>query len=187
VMWVPYALLAAATVGFGVSGFYLKDWFEKTAHEYIVSLIGTLGEGFTPKGLPMNEATLITIASSLVMLIIGALPAYYIYVKRARDPSKAAAEGTALGGLWKFLNNRWYVNRFYYTVFVYPFIGVSGWILRNVELQVIDRFNYALASAAAWFSNTFRRTHTGILTYNVVGMVIGFTILLILLARIAMG
>jgi hypothetical protein len=64
---------------------------------------------------------------------------------------------------------------------------VSGWILKNIETQVIDRFNYALAETVTWFSNAFRKTHTGILTYNVVGMLVGFTILLILLARIAMG
>ena len=187
VMWVPFVLLAVATIAFGVSGYYLKDWFEKLAHEYLVSLIGTLGEGVAAKGIPADQAAMLTVAASLVMLVIGALPAYYVYVKRARDPSKIVAEGTALGGLWKFLNNRWYVNRFFYSVFVYPLIGISGWILRNVEIRVIDKFNYALANTAAWFSNAFRKTHTGILTYNVVGMIIGVTILLILLARIAMG
>jgi NADH-quinone oxidoreductase subunit L len=187
VMWVPFALLAAATVAFGVSGVYLKDWFEKLAHEYIISLVGTLGGELSTKGMPIDQATLLTVASSLSMLLIGALPAYFIYVRRTRDPSKVAAKGTALGGLWKFLNNRWYVNRIYYGVFVYPLIGVSGWILRNFETGVIDKFNYSLAGAAAWFSNAFRRTHTGILTYNVVAMIMGITVLLILLARIAMG
>ena len=186
-MWVPFVLLAVATVAFGISGFFLKDWFEKLAHEYIVSLTGTLEHGIAAEGMTVSEATMVTLASSLSMLVIGALPAYYIYVKRARDPIKIAAKGTPLGGLWKFLNNRWYINRIYYSVFVYPFIGVSGWLLRSLETGVIDRFNYAIANSAAWFSNTFRKTHTGILTYNVVGMIIGFTVLLILLARIAMG
>ena len=187
VMWVPYALLAAATVGFGVTGYFLKDWFEELAHEYLSSLIGTLSGEFASKGMPLDQAAMITIVSSLAMLAVGALPAYYIYVKRARDPTKMTAEGTALGGVWKFLNNRWYLNRLCYAVFVYPVIGVSGWILKNIETQVIDRFNYALAGTVTWFSNGFRKTHTGILTYNVVGMLVGFTILLILLARIAMG
>jgi NADH-quinone oxidoreductase subunit L len=187
VMWVPYALLAAATVGFGVTGYFLKDWFEELAHEYLSSLIGPLSGEFASKGMPLDQATMITIVSSLAMLAVGALPAYYIYVKRARDPTKMTAEGTTLGRVWKFLNNRWYLNRLCYVVFVYPVIGVSGWILKNIETQVIDKFNYALAGTVTLFSNGFRKTHTGILTYNVVGMLVGFTILLILLARIAMG
>jgi len=186
-MWVPYALLAGATVAFGVAGYYLKDWFERLAHEYLTLVIGTMGETFTMEGMPVGQASVLTVAASLVMLTVGALPAYYVYVRRARDPSKMAAAGTALGGLWKFLNGRWYLNRFHYYLFVYPVIGVSGWILRNVEIRAIDRFNYALAGGATWFSNIFRKTHTGILTYNIVGMIIGVTVLLMLLMRIAMG
>jgi NADH-quinone oxidoreductase subunit L len=191
VMWIPYALLAAATVSLGVAGYFFRDWIEKLVHGYLLSIIGNVvgnvSEEIMRKGMSANEATMIATSASLSMLVLGALPAYYIYVRRARDPSKFAAPGTTLGTLWKFLNNRWYVNRFYYGVFVYPLIGLSGWILRNVEIRVIDKFNYALANGAAWFSNAFRRTHTGILTYNVVGMIIGVTILLILLARVAMG
>ncbi len=187
-MWVPYALLAAGTIVFGVSGYYLKDWFEKLGHDYLVwTLIRPIAQDVVSKGIPASQAQMVTIVASVTMLVLGALPAYYVYVKRAKDPSKITSPGTFLGALWKFLNNRWYVNRLYYNVFVYPLIGVSGWLLKNLEQQVVDRFNYALANAAVRSSSAFRKTHSGILTYNVVGMIIGFTILLILLARIAMG
>lgn len=187
VMWVPFGLLAVATVAFGISGYFLKNWFEKLANDYIISLIGTVEHGMTAEGMSVGQATMITLGASLSMLLIGALPAYYIYVRRARDPTKMAARGTSLGKLWRFLSNRWYINSIYYGLFVYPLIDVSGWLLRNLEIGVIDRFNYAIANSAAWFSNAFRRTHTGILNYNVVGMIIGFALLLILLARIALG
>ena len=80
-----------------------------------------------------------------------------------------------------------YINRFYYSFFVYPTINFSRWALRNIETRGIDRFNYVIAQAASGAANRFRRTHTGILNYNMVAMILGLTVLLILLSRIAMG
>ncbi len=191
VMWVPYALLAGATVLFGVSGYFLKDWFEETFHEYVGGLIGpAVGHSTAAEAshwISTDQAVWITIATSLVMLGLGAWPAYRMYVKRSVDPVKTVQGSSLLSSVWRFLSNRWYINRFYYSFFVYPTVNFSRWALRSIETRGIDKFNYVIARAAMGAATRFRRTHTGILNYNMVGMILGLTVLLILLSRVAVG
>lgn len=192
VMWIPYAVLAGATVVFGVGGYFVKNWFEETFREYVGGLMSLMISHLTIAAEPSHwisadQAVWITIATSLIMLALGAWPAYRMYVKRTVDPVKTVQGSSMLSSTWRFLSNRWYVNRFYYSFFVYPTINFSRWALRNIETRGIDRFNYVIAQAASSTASRFRRTHTGILNYNIVGMILGLTILLILLSRIAMG
>jgi len=192
VMWIPYAALAGATVVFGVGGYFVKGWFEETFHEYVGGLVGSAVGHSTIAAEPSHwisadQAVWITIATSLIMLALGAWPAYRMYVKRTADPVKTVQGSSLLSSAWRFLSNRWYINRFYYSFFVYPTVNFSRWALRNIETGGIDRFNYVVAQVASSTANRFRRTHTGILNYNIVGMILGLTVLLILLSRIAMG
>jgi len=192
VMWVPYGLLAVGTVAFGVAGYFMKDWIESIFHDYLGSLLHSPLHGapaLKPEagGIPLEQAMWITIGISLLMLAIGAIPAYRLYVKKKLVASEIVGRSTFLKALWHFLFNRWYINRFFYKTFVYPLIGISRWSLKNIELAGIDRFNYSLADAAKIFCNAFRRTHTGVLTYNFIAMVIGITALLLFLMRFAWG
>jgi len=192
VMWVPYAALAVATVLFGVGGYFVKNWYEETFHEFIGGLIGpAVGHSKTAAEashwISADQAVWITIATSLIMLALGAWPAYRMYVKRTADPVKTVQGSSLLSSTWRFLSNRCYINRFYYSFFVYPTVNFSRWALRNIETKGIDRFNYVLAQAASGAANRFRRTHTGILNYNMVAMILGLTVLLIILSRAAMG
>jgi len=192
VMWIPYAALAGATVVFGVGGYFVKNWFEETFREYVGGLIGpatghstTAAE--TSHWISADQAVWVTIGTSLIMLVLGAWPAYRMYVKRSVDPVKTVQGSVLISSAWRFLSNRWYINHFYYSFFVYPTINLSRWALRNIETRGIDRFNYVVAQAASSMATRFRRTHTGILNYNIVGIILGLTVLLILLSRIAMG
>jgi NADH-quinone oxidoreductase subunit L len=186
VMWVPYVILAAATIGFGLAGLHLKDWFEELFSHYL-SGIAPMHVTEIEAGLSITEASLVATAGSLVMLVVGLIPAYLLYIRRRPDPTELLSRRPILSRLWSFLFRRWYINRLYYAVIVYPSITVSRWILRNIELDAIDRFNYALATGARILSTSFRRTHTGILTYNVVAMLLGIAILLVLLIGVTVG
>jgi NADH-quinone oxidoreductase subunit L len=185
IMWGPYTALVAGTVGFGFAGPLVKEWLEKLFHEYMGEAAPIEALEALKHGMPVGEATLLATGTSMLMLVIGALPAYYVYVKRARDPAEIVREGSPLKALWNFLYRRWYINMFYYSTFVYPTIAISRWTLRNIELRGIDKFNYALAEASAKFCNIFRKTHTGVLTYNLIGMIVGIIVLLLVLSRMA--
>jgi NADH-quinone oxidoreductase subunit L len=193
VMWIPYSILAVATVLFGIGAITLLPlggfggWLEHTFESYLSRLPGmehssTLlaAELATEGALPQELAVIITIGTSLTVLAIGAFIAYKLYVRRSPDPAKLVGSKGVLKSLWNFLFRRWYVNAFFYKVFVYPTISFSNWALKHIEIGGIDKFNYVLANAVRGFSNRFRRTHTGLLNYNVIGMIAGIILLLIL-------
>jgi len=189
VMWVPYSILAVATLFFGISGITLLPsggfggWLEHTFESYLSKLPG-MEHSSVPlvaeEAFPQELAVMITIGTSLTVLAVGAFFAYKLYVRRAVDPVKLVEAKPALKSLWNFLFRRWYINAFFYKVFVYPTIAFSNWALKYIEQKGIDRFNYVLADAAKGLSNRFRRTHTGVLNYNIIGMIAGFILLLIL-------
>ena len=81
------------------------------------------------------------------MLVIGIVPAYYIYIKRKIDPAELVSKNVVLRALYTFLYNRWYINPFYYKVFL---------------------------NGTQAFSQRFRKLQTGILNVNVILMLIGF-------------
>ncbi|MCP8313002.1 MAG: NADH-quinone oxidoreductase subunit L [archaeon] len=186
VMWVPYSILAVATLFFGISGtFGFGGWLEHTFENYLSNILPGMEHSHillaAEGSMPQELAVMITIGTSLTVLIIGAFIAYKLYVQRVIDPVKLVGSKKALKSLWNFLFRRWYLNAFFYKVFVYPTISFSNWALKYIELGGIDKFNYVLANAAKGFSNRFRRTHTGILNYNIIGMIFGFILLLILI------
>jgi NADH-quinone oxidoreductase subunit L len=187
-MWIPYALMAAATITLGVTGFYVKSWLEHLLHEFLSSIIPVKIASFTE---PLAEtsltqqATLITTGVSIIMLLIGAIPAYLIYIKRIKNPKEIVGKG--LKPLWNFLYNRWYINRLYYKLFVDSTIGLSKFSFNYIERKAIDGFNYLLANVTVKFVNQFRKTHTGVLNYNVMGMLLGIILLLLILLKIAFG
>ncbi|MCX8204161.1 MAG: NADH-quinone oxidoreductase subunit L [Candidatus Nezhaarchaeota archaeon] len=189
VMWVPYAALAAATVVFGVGGFFVASWLEKLFHHHLeawglgVHVLHVAKEA--PKAgyvIPHETAVLITILCSLSMLLAGAIPAYFIYVKRRTPPEKLLEARASLRALWRFLFRRWYVNAFYYKAFVHSVISAANWLFKYLESAVIDKFNYVLAQLSQSISSKFRRTHTGLLSYNMAWIAAGFVVFVLLIA-----
>ncbi|WP_309491867.1 NADH-quinone oxidoreductase subunit L [Candidatus Hecatella orcuttiae] len=190
VMWIPFLALVIGTLAFGVMGPFVKGWFEGVFHEYLGELLpagGGHSEAVAVHGFPHELAVWVTAGISVAMLLAGALPAYFLYVKRKLEPSVFLQRYGLLAVLRQFVLNRWYINRFFYKAIVYPMIGGCMWALKKIELGVIDRFNYVLANATAGFSNSFRKTHSGILTHNVEGIILGFVVFFLLLALTVMG
>jgi NADH-quinone oxidoreductase subunit L len=194
VMWVPFMALVAGTLAFGVTGGFTKGWLEEVFSQYLGGVIG--GPSHSPlveveshiaAGLSQELAVWVTIAVSLAALMAGAFPAYLLYIRRKVDPAVLLQRYSSLRALRAFLFNRWYINRIVYAVFVYPMIGVSQWVLEKVELGGIDRFNYVLADATRSLTSSFRRSHTGVLTHNMVAIIFGLVALFIIMAITTMG
>ena len=187
VMWVPYAALAAGTILFGVGGYFFGSWLEHIFHLQLehwgigAHALHAARHVHHAPAISHEMAVAITAASSIALLLAGALPAYYIYVKRKVSPESIVEPRPALKALWRFLFRRWYVNAFYYKAFVYSLIRASGWLFRNLESAVIDRFNYVLASLSQAISSRFRRSHTGVLSYNMAGVLIGLMLFALLM------
>ncbi len=182
-MWLPYTALAAATVILGIAGLPLRDHLEGLMHHFLSSAINLHGEGsLAAASLPSSPA--IIWASSIGMLLVGSIPAYLLYIRQKKRIT-VVKEGTGLGAVWRFLSNRWYINRLFYTMFVSASLGLGRGLSNMFESNVIDGFNRLLSNGVQRFCGWFRKSHTGILTDNLIGIIIGFTVIILLLFRFA--
>jgi NADH-quinone oxidoreductase subunit L len=60
-------------------------------------------------------------------------------------------------------------------------VSLSQWAYPNLELGGFEALNYKFAKAVAYLSNKIRKTHTGVLSYNMLAISIGIAVLVILL------
>lgn len=65
------------------------------------------------------------------------------------------------------------------------FVSVSRTMYKYVELKGIDALNYFIANLIISFSRHSRRTHTGVLSHNMLMAFIGAALLLLLLSLFA--
>ena len=176
IMLIPVAILVIGTVALGITGFYVKDFLEEVFHRYLSIYVHV--HHFNP---PNSEnAVLITLASSIIALTVGAYISYITYLAGKIDPKAVISRSSLLSDLHRFLFRRCYLNRLYYIV-VNAVTAGSNIILKRFELGVIDKANYATVSAVVDLSREFRKTHTGILNYNVIGIILGILLLVVLL------
>jgi len=215
VMLIPYGILVAGTILLGVLGYFIGGWLEEIFHPYLLGhRLHTEIIHQVDIGLTHEAAVMITIASSLSMLVVGAYTAYKFYIERAVDLEVMLEKKPLLKRLRYFFFRRWYINMVYYKVFTYPTIGFARWFFLNIERKVIDGFNNLAASSlvkfSRWFfltidkaiidgfnyviaymalnlSESFRKTHTGILNYNVLGMVLGMILVFLMLLGVLLG
>ena len=59
--------------------------------------------------------------------------------------------------------------------------SLSHWVHVHIELKGFDAFNYIFAKHMANFSQRLRKTHTGVLSYNMLAVFLGITLLSFLL------
>ncbi|RLI05873.1 NADH-quinone oxidoreductase subunit L [Candidatus Bathyarchaeota archaeon] len=132
VMIIPLLILAFFTV---VTGFLEHDF---------ASFMGIHADGF-------GEIDPVILGFSVLAWVVGIVPTYYIYIKK--KPSPEIFGKGVWGSIQKMLFECYYIDKFYYLVFVDKFVaGIQK----------------------------FRKTHSGILSYNIGAVVGGFFLLLLI-------
>jgi NADH-quinone oxidoreductase subunit L len=210
IMWVPYALLAAASVVIGlaalagqfVPSLNVEATLEAAANTYVQTLYPT-------QNLAAAAPSLNVPASGLTGLFvaIGLLAAVFLYVARRVDPHRIVGETGFMRGLYTFLEKRWYINAAYYKVFVDAPVAASRWLSETFDLHGLFRVNEAgsvlgvsLSSAGNWIdtrvvdgavngisslgqavSRAIRRMQTGIVEQYAQVFAIGVILMLALL------
>jgi NADH-quinone oxidoreductase subunit L len=177
IMWVPLVILAIFTLFFG----FLSPLFENF-------ITGTLGAGTVGPQISIGLGdflvdifTSTTFIITIIIIIVGFVPAYFLYFRRSLSAEKLTKKGSFLGKIRTFFFNRWYINALYYKVFVNGFLSLTKKIRGTVEEKGIDRFNYASARGFGRISNALRKIHTGILTANLIYIVAGALIFILIL------
>ncbi|MBN2227991.1 MAG: NADH-quinone oxidoreductase subunit L [Candidatus Thorarchaeota archaeon] len=117
----------------------------------------------------------LTTILTIIVWTIGIGPAYWIYWKNGRDFSSLKE-----GSIYKFLINRWYINALWNRIFVDGYLWLSNGLKNRVETALIA-FSGALSGGMDSLSKGWRRTMTGVLNTNVLGMMIGIIAFLLIL------
>ena len=208
VMWVPYTIMAGATVLIGLTALLgvvvpslnIDATLESAATSYIQYL-------YPSQALPAATGTIDVASSVLTTLLVavGFLAAAVFYLTRRMDPSRYT--GTGFGrSLYTFLEKRWYINAVYYKVFVSVPLKVSAWLSESFDAKGLFRVNEAgsvlgvyLSTAGNWVdvrivdgvangisslgqtvSRSLRRMQTGIVEQYVQVFALGIIIIVVL-------
>jgi NADH-quinone oxidoreductase subunit L len=176
VMWVPYVLLAAATVAIGL-----------LAPIFLQQSLGTMFSSYL-SNWGINSPYNLNLASEIVPLsigaavsIIGILVAYFAYIQHSIDPKRIIGTRGFMYETYKFFQHRWYINAFYYLVFVYPIQRGSSWIFRNFEQKIIEPINIGAPELGGSISDAFRKIQTGVEEEYVLAFGVGIVMLVLLL------
>ncbi|MEM4576594.1 MAG: NADH-quinone oxidoreductase subunit L [Candidatus Nezhaarchaeales archaeon] len=182
IMYVPYAILAISSLGIGIVGL----WVEESLHHAFSSMapysvlhslaMHVEAEAVSPQ--------FITLPIAIAMLIIGAVPAYFMYISKRVNPSAIVSKSLVLRALHTFFFKRWFINKMYYNAFVYPLISASRGLYNWIEVKGFYRAVTGFASSVVGFASRFRRLQTGFLNYNIVGMLIGLIIIALMLLKL---
>ncbi len=188
-MWVPYGILAIASIGLGVIGFV----FEADLHQL---LGGYLAESFGIQGGEESEETAATIApegdrtwfglnliaaiASIGAFAIGGALGYIFYIGRHASP-QIISRSVATRGIWKFLYNRWYLNSALYWGAVIGPLAIYRFIWRYFESTIIDGINPALQQSMSYMSSVVKAGQTGITQTYIFVFAVGIMIIVMLL------
>ena len=165
VMLLPLVLLAAGALS---SGFLLKNSF--------------IGPGFAnfwgssiavPANSVMNalaHPTPVAEFSPLLAAVSGILVAVIFYVLA---PSLPAALSQNLGGLYRFVLNKWYFDELYDAVFVKPALRLAKFVWHFGDEQVIDGVPNGLATLTTDASVQTVKLQTGSIALYAFVMLIG--------------
>ena len=176
IMWVPMAIVALTTIIMGVLAPFIITGF----HEFFSPL---LNQGITPYSIVDVIKKMFlspTFGMTCAALAIGGYPAYQMYITQRVNPDNVTNKHLYLKKIHTFFQNRCYIDTLYYKI-VDKTKALSKIMHKHLELGGIDAFNYLIAQNTVKFCQAFRKTHTGVLSWSMIGVMLGIPLLLILL------
>jgi NADH-quinone oxidoreductase subunit L len=179
-MWIPFAILAVATIAVGVIGFMFEEQLHHLFTEYLHESFGITA----PEGQENNRTFLnlnpIAAAASVGAFGIGAALGFVFYIARKADP-EAIGRNVVTRGIWKFLYNRWYLNTALYWGGVIGPLAIYRFIWRYFESTVIDGINPAFQGAMAGMSKVVKSSQSGVTQSYLFVFGVGIMIVVMLL------
>ncbi len=203
--WAPYAILGVFTVLIGLLAPLVNidgalDW---AANAYLQGLFPNVAALARPP--PAAGFNVSAAAIAFGSVVLGLALSYLFYISRRMDTAPLVGESGPLHPLYRFLENRWYINAIYYRVFVDPTIGACRAILDQFEVRGIEKVNPVVAMGGIdlsrvgnWvdsnvvdrvanlvaidgesFSRSVRRVQTGILEQYLLIFSLGLAVILL--------
>ena len=185
VMWVPFAILAIASIAVGLIGFafehqlhemfslYLENSFGiHTAHDVLPQASSGFGpfEGLNP----------IAVTASVGSFALGAILGGLVYMKKVINP-EIVSKSVVSRAIWKFFYNRWYLNTALYWGAVIAPLAIFRIVWRYFESTIIDGINPGLQGSMTYFSKVVKAGQTGIAQTYLFVFAAGMMIIIMLL------
>jgi NADH-quinone oxidoreductase subunit L len=180
ILWVPLVILAAGTIVLGFLGPLVENfithnnWFEAATtftHE-----AGHINYGHFFEHTFTEPTFFITLG----ILLVGGLPAYFLFIRKPGLTAEIREKSKVVNGLYHFLYMRWYFNTAIYWL-MKKFKQFAVLSYKHFDLKVIDGANNAIATGTMQSGEVFRKTHTGVLSINFIYMLLGAIVILAVL------
>ncbi|WP_308909642.1 NADH-quinone oxidoreductase subunit L [Pseudokordiimonas caeni] len=170
--WIMLFPLAVLSVGAIAAGFVFAEYF--VGHEREAFWNGSL---VTFAGDVLDEAHHVSGAAKwapTVMMVLGFLLAFQMYVRRTDIPAKVAE---TWDGLYAFLLNKWYFDELYNFLFVRPAFWLGRVFWKRGDEQTIDGFGpNGVSSAVAAIAARARKLQSGYVYHYAFAMIIGLAL-----------
>jgi NADH-quinone oxidoreductase subunit L len=140
IMWIPCLIMAIATVAIGLPGLASESFLTR------MLAVTAIPIAESPVSLSLSaeqNATLIAIGGSLVMLLVGGTLGYLLYISGRLKPKSIVREKGVARSIYNFLWNRWYINPSYYRIFGNGCLITIGKVRRWVEAGFFDKISWA--------------------------------------------
>jgi NADH-quinone oxidoreductase subunit L len=188
-MWVPYGILAIASIAIGVIGFAFEAQLHHLFGEYLADSFGIPVQEESLEGsiqiAPEGDRTwfglnLIAAIASIGAFAIGGALGYLFYVGRKIDP-QIISRSVVTRAIWKFLYNRWYLNTALYWGAVIGPLAIYRFIWRYFESTIVDGINPAFQQSMTYMSRVVKAGQTGITQTYLFVFAVGIMIIVMLL------
>ncbi|MGE3758515.1 MAG: NADH-quinone oxidoreductase subunit L [Pseudobdellovibrionaceae bacterium] len=144
-------------------------------HHFLEPVIAKMGEGH---GSAMAEWALMGVSVSL-----AALAAWFAYDSYVNHPNRTKSIAGALGPVYKFVEGKYWVDEFYFGMFINPLVDGSKALWLYIDMNFIDKATYVagdLVSDAAQFVKTVQNGKTqSYALYMALGVVVIMTVVLL--------
>jgi NADH-quinone oxidoreductase subunit L len=183
VMWLPFAVLAIASIVIGVVGFAFEGQLHHLFATYLSSTFGIIEGGVVPLDGsvgPQNQQEImesdtsstngseqeawninpIAVIASVSAFGLGGFLGYLFYIKRIADPKKIN-DNVVSKALWKFLYNRWYLNSILYWGGVVIPLAVYRRIYKYFEDILMYGINPSVQHSMVFMSRVTKAAQSG--------------------------
>ncbi|HEY1247568.1 MAG TPA: NADH-quinone oxidoreductase subunit L [Nitrososphaera sp.] len=184
VMWVPFAVLAIATIAVGLIGPLFEAQLHHVFAEYLAGSFG-IREHINGESPQKARETFLGINPTAAVASVGAFAVggglgYVFYIGRQVNPTIISASRITRG-IWKFLYNRWYLNTALYWGSVIGPVFIYRVVWRYFESVVIEGINPAFQYSMTSFSKIVKTAQTGITQTYLFVFGVGIMIMIMLL------
>jgi NADH-quinone oxidoreductase subunit L len=183
---VPYGILAALTVAIGLVGPLVTDFLQETFRKYYTESLSPHLVVTTSAASGLNAFMPLSILVSIIsvfIIAVAAIPAYRLYISHKVQPEQIISGHTGLRRIYGFLWNRWYIDAFYNKVFANGTLAVREPLMRFIERPLDYALNNGIPRFFATVNRGFRKLQTGVLSVNILYMLVflGLAVLILLL------